>query len=364
MYFDPRPKTNKEDLFNREKELKQFQDVLSYASIIVVTGLRRTGKTSFVDVALSETNRPNVLLDMRDLPIVPSRTEIVRKIEVAFNKLSRKWISALSDTLKHVKGVSIVSGSIVFEWGEKGLDLAELFDKIDTWAKSHRQRFLLAFDEIQLIRGDKSIPRLFARIADKNRNIIIILTGSEIGLLYDFLGFDNPESPLYGRHYMEIKMHNFNPQEARAFLKEGFEQINTTCPNEIVDYAIEKLDGVVGWLTLFGARCRNRGKCSKEIVDDVVDEGGRLARKEALEIVKFSPRYGVILNFLSTVKKASWANLKAAVEVREKRSLPSSTFTDLLNKLVKTSLVEKEDSEYHIADPLLAHGIVREPFKQ
>lgn len=364
MYFDPRPKTKKEDLFNREKELKQLKDVLTYASIIVVTGLRRTGKTSFVDVALSETDYPNVFLDMRDLPVVPSRVEVIRKIETAFNKLSRKWLSQLSDTLKHVEGVGLAGGSINFDWSKKGIDLATLFDKIDSWVKHNNQRFLIAFDEIQLIRGDKNIPRLFARIADVNQNVVIILTGSEIGLLYDFLQFDNPESPLYGRHYVEIKMHNFNPEEAKTFLKKGFKQINIACPSEVIEYAAEKLDGIVGWLTLFGAKCRDTRTFNKQTVNDVLDEGGKLARAEALKIVKFSPRYGIILNLLSTVKKAGWTEIKTGIELREKRPLPSSTFTDLLNRLVKTSLIEKENGEYRIADPLLSHGIAKEQFKE
>jgi len=363
MYFDPRPKTKKEDLFNRENELKQFEDALSYASIIVVTGLRRTGKTSFVDVALSKTNNPHVFLDMRDLPIVPSRAEIIRKIEATFDKMDKKWLSKLSDALKHVKGVTFAGTSVTFDWGEKGVDLTELFDKIDIWAKKLNEHFLLAIDEVQLIRGDKTIPRLFARIADVNRNIIIIVTGSEIGLLYDFLGFDTPESPLYGRHYVEIKMRNFTAEEARAFLKTGFKQVNIPCSEEIIEYAIQKIDGAAGWLTLFGAKSRDINKCTKQTVDDVLDEGGKLARTEALKIVKFSPRYGVILNYLANTEKANWTKIKTALEVHEKRSLPSSTFTELLNKLIKTSLIEKEDNEYHIADPLLTHGILNEPFK-
>jgi predicted transcriptional regulator len=62
--------------------------------------------------------------------------------------------------------------------------------------------------------------------------------------------------------------------------------------------------------------------------------------------------------------KAGWAEIKTALEIREKRSLPSSSFTELLNKLVKTSLVEKADDGYCIADTILAHGILREPFKE
>jgi hypothetical protein len=363
LYFDPRPKSRKEDLFNRENELEQLQKALSYTAMILVTGLRRTGKTSFVDVALSETDHPHIFLDMRDLPVIPSRVQILRKIETSFNKLFKKWTQVLN-ALKHVKGVNIAGSSITFQWGKEGVDLTELFDKIDTWAKSHNKRFLIVFDEVQLIRGDKNIPKLLARIADVNRNIIIILTGSEIGLLYDFVGFGNPESPLYGRHFVEIKMRNFKKEEAKAFLQAGFKQINISCTDEIIEYAIKKLNGVVGWLTLFGAKCRDKRRCAKEIVDEVLDEGGKLARAEALKIVKYSLRYGIILNFLSKVEKANWTKIKTALEIHEKRSLPSSTFTDLLNRLVKTSLIEKENSEYRIADPLLAHGIKKEPFPE
>ena len=159
-------------------------------------------------------------------------------------------------------------------------------------------------------------------------------------------------------------MRNFRPQEAKAFLINGFKQINVSCSDETIEYAIQKLDGVVGWLTLFGARSRDTNKGTKQTVDDVLDEGGKLARTEALNIVKFSSRYGVILNFLAKTGKAGWAKTKTALEIHEKRSLPSSTFTELLSRLVKTSLLEKEDSEYCIADPLLAHGILKEPFKE
>jgi len=42
LYFDPRPKAKKENLSGREKELKKLEEATSYASITVVTGLRRT----------------------------------------------------------------------------------------------------------------------------------------------------------------------------------------------------------------------------------------------------------------------------------------------------------------------------------
>jgi len=44
MYFDPQPKTKKKNLFDREVELKQFFDALSYTSLIVITGFQNQEK--------------------------------------------------------------------------------------------------------------------------------------------------------------------------------------------------------------------------------------------------------------------------------------------------------------------------------
>lgn len=360
IYFDPRPKTKKIDLFDRELELKQFSDALAYASLIVITGLRRTGKTSFMNVALAESNYPCISLDLRGLPYNPSRADIVRKLEIAFNRINRKWLPNLFNVLKRVKGVSILGNAISLDWSKAGVELTDLFDKVDAWALKQNTRFLVAFDEIQLIRGEKGIPRLFARIADVNHNITLVVTGSEVGLLFDFLGFDNTESPLYGRHYTEIGMHNFNSEEAEAFLTRGFQQINLTFSADVIHYAVEKLNGVVGWLTLFGAKCRDRNKCTKEVVEEVVIEGGKLVRAEVLKLTALSHRYGVILNFLTKVGTASWTQIKATLEAKERRSLPNSTIASALNTLIKTSLISKTDGQYSIVDPLLISGIQQE----
>jgi len=360
MYFDPRPKVRREDLYDREKELEQFSNALPYASLIVITGLRRTGKTSFLNVALAEANHPYAILDLRGLPYNPSHADIVRRLEGAFNKINRKWFSGLSEMLRHLKGVSILGNMVSFDWSKRGVDLPELFGKVDAWASKNKKRFLMAFDEIQLVRGDKGIPRLFAHIVDSYRNLTLVVTGSEIGLLFDFLGFENAGSPLYGRHFVQIQMGNFSASTAEEFLTLGFQQVGLAAPSEVIHYAVQNLDGVVGWLTLFGARCRDKHSCSKEMVDDVVSEGGRLAREEALKLTVMSRRYGIILNFLAKVGSASWGEIKGVIEAKEKHSVTNSAVSNLLNTLVKVGLVEKVNGKYGIVDALLVNGIRQE----
>ncbi|MEM3383832.1 MAG: ATP-binding protein [Nitrososphaerales archaeon] len=364
MYFDPRPKMNKEDLYDREKELEKFFDALSYASMIVVTGLRRTGKTSFVNVALVECGYPFTILDMRGLPFNPSRADIIRRLELAFNQIDRKWLSDFVEALKHVKGVSILGAEISFEWSKKELDLTEIFAKIDHWVGIKKKKFVIAFDEIQFIRGNKWILSFIAHVIDTYHNIIVVITGSEVGVLFDFLGFNQPSSPLYGRHFFQIQMTNFSAEMAKDFLTEGFKQIQIKPSDELLLYAVQELDGVPGWLTLFGARCRDKKSCSKEIVDEFASEAGKLARDEVMKLVAYSRRYGIILNFLSKIGEATWSEIKSAIEVKEARSITNHAVSTLIKNLTKIGVIIDRNGKYAIKDSILKRGLREEPLPE
>jgi len=360
LYFDPRPKVNREDLYDREEELKRFSDALEYSPMIVVVGPRRTGKTSFLNVALGESNTPFIFMDLRELPYNPSRADIIRRLESGLNKIDRKWFHALAEQMKHLKGIQLLGNSISLDWSKEGVSLPEFFDRINEWAEKNKKRFIAAFDEIQAIRGDKELLRLFAHVTDVDRNIVVVLTGSEVGLLFGFLGFDEPQSPLYGRHYTEIRMRNLPRDESTGFLQAGFRQIKVECPENIIRQAVDGMDGVIGWLTLFGARCRDAGGCSGVLVEETIREGGKLARSEAMRLVEYSPRYGSILNLLSTATSASWTQIKGILEAKEGRSLTGHAVTTLIDRLTQLNLVEKAEGQYSITDPILRAGIQAE----
>jgi hypothetical protein len=152
-------------------------------------------------------------------------------------------------------------------------------------------------------------------------------------------------------------MGNFSAREAEDFLTRGFQQIGVAAPSEVVHYAVQNLDGVAGWLTLFGTRCRDKHSCSKQIADEVVSEAGRLAREEAVKLTMVSRRYGVILNFLAGVRSASWVQIKGVIEAKEGHSVTNAAVSNLLSTLVKAGLVGKADGKYAIVDALLVNGV-------
>lgn len=61
MYFYPRPKTSREDLFDGEAEVEAVK-ALS-APIMLVLGMRRAGKSSVLLVAASELSHPVIYTD-------------------------------------------------------------------------------------------------------------------------------------------------------------------------------------------------------------------------------------------------------------------------------------------------------------
>jgi len=87
-----------------------------------------------------------------------------------------------------------------------------LFEKLDEWIEEEDEipYLVVAFDEAQLLRfltggkGKIDFREFFAYIYDNLKNIRLVLTGSEMGLLLDFLGFNESGKPLYGRYREEI----------------------------------------------------------------------------------------------------------------------------------------------------------------
>ena len=159
-------------------------------------------------------------------------------------------------------------------------------------------------------------------------------------------------------------MRNFSASMAKEFLVSGFNQIELKFSSDVLGYACRRLGGVPGWLTLFGVRCRDRNACSKEIVDEVASEAGRVAREEVLKIVGLSRRYGVILNSMTRLGEASWSQIKAAIEVREARSVTNHAVSTLIRNLVNMGIMLETDGRYAISDTLLAEGIREEPLPE
>ncbi|WP_202320395.1 AAA family ATPase [Archaeoglobus neptunius] len=190
-----------------------------------------------------------------------------------------------------------------------------------------------------------------------------------MGLLYDFLGTNDARAPLYGRYFHEIKLNRFSHSESVAFLTKGFEQVNMEVQREVIEYAVERLDGVVGWLVNFGWKSVQTGEATTKSVDEVLEEAGELALDE---FKSFLEKHAPADRRLAEVAKAiasgknRWSDIKRALERSERREIPDMSLSRLLNTLLKATYIEKtvegRNVQYRIVDPVLEHALRREDF--
>jgi AAA+ ATPase superfamily predicted ATPase len=103
-----------------------------------------------------------------------------------------------------------------------------------------------------------------------------------MGFLYEFLGEDNPASPLFGRPMPEIKVTRLDREKALEFLKEGFRQIGIAPDARLLEEAVEKVDGIIGWLTYLGVQAKYAGKLDAQILESALK--GRGYRRKNLSI--------------------------------------------------------------------------------
>lgn len=364
MYFDERPKQTKEDLYDFESESRAFFAAIERRDpLVILVGLRRTGKTSLLLTTLNEISQPSAVLDLRAIAsqAYVTRKDLLIEFERALNSFlgkHRTMAEKLVERLRHVKGVHIGPEGIRLSWGrEERADLIKLFDEIDSWASSQSEQAIIAFDEAQELRkvAGVDVAKLLAYCYDHCRNITIILTGSAIGLLYEFLGNGDSSAALYGRSRTEIQIGRLSPDRAKDFLLRGFKQTKVKVDPRLIDQAVERLDGVIGWLTAFGATCL-KTSMSKKALDQCVETAKAVAKREFENFLigreAGRRRYLRIVRCLAR-GASTWSEVKGSLEAQEGRTINDRNLRDLLTALVNAGFVYKKDDQYLLTDSVL-----------
>lgn len=366
MYFDLKPKSKKSDLYNFKKELLELKEGVEKSRIILLLGPRRIGKSSVLRTFLNECESPSILIDTREMITLEGYINVRSFAILVGNKISafisknKKRTAKFVEALKKIDGISVSGYSVRISWDKRGKTaLPSLLNELNNWAEHNNSKVILAFDEAQELRDlPFKLVSLFAHIYDYLDNLIIILTGSQVGLLYDFLKIEDAQSPLYGRALDEIKLRKLEREEAIDFLEKGFKQMKTKIDKNLIEESVNKLDGIIGWLTYFGWMVTRKKTKS---IDKILNEASKLALNELEMFLRKSQaerRYTSILNSLA-LRPMKWSELKRSLEAKEGLEINSSNFTKLLNRLIKLSLIEKKGQLYKIIDPVLAYGLAQ-----
>ena len=147
-------------------------------------------------MALAEYGRPFLRLDLREIYFTGgslSRFQLYQALSQELSRLNRAH--RLTSWLEKVRRAKIGGLEIQLDW--RGASLPELLRALDGWASSRGERLILAIDEAQYLRmaGRTRYDGLLAWALDNLDHLTFVLTGSEVGLLHDFLGMEEPRSP-------------------------------------------------------------------------------------------------------------------------------------------------------------------------
>ncbi|MGC9069213.1 MAG: AAA family ATPase [Thermoprotei archaeon] len=345
MYFSPEPKYRREDLFDREKELNELDRIFNVGSkIVLVTGIRRIGKTSLVSVYLNERKKTFALADLRGSS--NSFQALYEMFSEIINQIDKKEM--IRTLLSKISGVQIGEFGISLSWkrGQR-VELVKLIDAIDEIGKE----VMIAIDEAQKLRGALSnlFLEILAHCYDYCKNVKFVLTGSEAGLLHSLLRINDPESPLYGRFLPELRLFPFSRDESKKFLSEGLKQYKIPFNENLIELAFEYLDGIVGWLNELGLRCVLKGEINEEIIREVFNSAVKL---QISEISHYSPNYSLILEAIGKGYN-TWSEMKKYISMKFKRTLLDSELFRYINNLKMRDYIYEQDNEYYIGDPIL-----------
>ncbi len=353
MLFSPYPKTKREELFDREKELREFEEAIERGErLILLLGLRRLGKSSLLNVALNELPNPSIKIDVRKTYSEFSSVNryVIGKMLLSAMSGRRRIIEEAKVFIERVRGVS-VSGVRV-EITSKEFSITELLEALNDYGE-RAGRIVIAFDEAQYLRfgGATKYDGILAYAIDNLENLTFILTGSEVGLLFDFLKFNDPEAPLFGRYHHDIILDRFSPEMSAEFLRKGFEEGEVVVSEHEIEGTVRELDGIVGWLALYGYVRITREAGHEDAIEEILREAKSVVNSELSKLFAYSPRYRVILKAIS-LGYSRWKDIKDYLTLKL-GYVNDSNFSALLENLVKSGYVEKRNGRYRISDPVL-----------
>ncbi len=362
MLFDLNPKTRREDLYDREDELREIFRALDLGErFIVIYGIRRIGKTSLLRVALREAKTPHAIIDVRKVYFEHrgvSRIHLYREIAEYFtrnlgffNQLGFK----IKDFFRKLRGFHVSEIGVEVEPIVQ-LRFTDLLEKINNWCEKRGLRFILAFDEAQYLRfsGKVRYDGIFAWAIDNLPNITIIVTGSEVELLREFLKVNDPKAPLYGRYMREVYVDRFSRDQSIDFLVQGFRELDINPNINEIEEVVDVFDGIVSWLTYYGYHRAVKSLNHKTALREVFEKGSQLVLAELEKLVAPSrTRYTAILKAVAH-GATSWSDIKTYVIVKT-GYIDDKTFTQLLKNLVKYGYLVKENNKYKIPDPIIKH---------
>ncbi len=331
--FDTQPKSDPRYLYGREKELETLVGYLKEKDWVILLGPRRVGKTSLARCAIAKLGYKSIVIDARE---------------------NSNFMQSLLTSLKGSKATLGIKAEIKIP--HLPLNLGVNYNKVflkETMEEilGKTKRLFILVDEAQWLRNPRGVVMLLAHIYDYYYDkVTFVITGSTIGVMKSIIE-PGAKSPLYGRAVTKMDVKRWGSSVSLGFLKAGTEEANLKLDTKTGILIEENLDGLPGWLTLFGynyAHMKNSDRALKETIKE--------AKKIVAQEIESIGELGIGSERLIIVIKALAKGQMRFVDLLQETGFNNTSLSKYLDTLNKLGYIDKDNrGNYTISDPILAH---------
>ncbi len=329
--FDTQPKSDPRYLYGREKELETLVQYLKQKDWVILLGPRRVGKTSLARCAITKLGYKNIVIDARE------NSNFMQSLMSSL-KESRASLGLRAEIkIPHVSLNLGVSYNKVFL--KEGLNAV----------LGKTKRLFILVDEAQWLSNPRGVTMILAHIYDYYYDkVTFVITGSTIGVMKSIIE-PGAKSPLYGRAITKMDVKRWGTTVSLGFLKAGTKEVGLEMDTKTGILVEENLDGLPGWLTLFGynyTHLKNPNPALKETIKE--------AKKIVAQELESIGKLGIGSERLIVVVKALAQGHTRFADLIEETGFNNTSLSKYMSTLNKLGYVDKDNKgNYAISDPIL-----------
>ncbi|AWR99853.1 AAA family ATPase [Metallosphaera hakonensis] len=331
MIFDVKPKESQKELLFRDEEVRKLTGLMEAGIWTVVMGPRMVGKTSLIKVAskgirsvyvnLWGARGLNDLLErmLRGL----SRDSVWRRVLSSVDSLSLGPLPSIT-----LRNRSKVIGDILGELGSQG-------------------KVVVILDEVQELRSvTKPLWDLLSYTFYTYPNVSFVFTGSVSGLIRVILS-PPPGSPLVGRKPVKLELAPFTENQSREFLRLGFKEAGLPVGGEIEE-ATSELDGIPGWLTLYGYLRLHQGLSHLDAIEQTRVEACKVLKEAFSHFLEDKRNKDLYLELIRRLP-SRWSEIKRSLNVSDE------VLSESLKSLQDWFFIKKINETYDVQDRMMRY---------
>lgn len=334
---------------DRVEELELLKRRLDSENHVVLISPRRFGKSSLVQKALTQMQRPNITINLQQVLSVQSFAELI--VREVCNLFPTEKIKQLFSHFRFVPTIStnMVLGTfdISFQANIKADIVLEdaflLLEKVSTPAN----RLIVVLDEFQeVLQISKGLDKQLRSIMQKQNGLNYIFLGSQESMMTDI--FEKKKSPFY--HFGQLMhLYRIPENDFRRYVSDRLPNYVDNAPmvEEIFaftkchPYYTQQLSSAVWELMAYP-------RITENVVEQAIEQ----------QIREHDLDYERLWNSLNRTDRSVLRQLCLSINPMTNRLDPTSTTYSSLKRMLKSGLLIKENG-YSIEDPFFNRWLLK-----